>query len=84
MLGGELWQPVALVLIGAVGTGALMMIRGDFLGRGAAAEVDKRLSIEIDDAEERLNSRIDREMGAIGRDVRDIKASIVRIEERIQ
>ncbi len=61
-----------------------MMLRGDFLGRRAAGEVDKRLSIELDDAEERINSRIDREMGVIGRDLRDIKASIVRIEERMQ
>ena len=83
-MGGEIWQPIALVLIGAVGTGALMMLRGDFLGRRSAGEVDKRLSIELDDAEERINSRIDREMGVIGRDLRDIKASIVRIEERMQ
>ena len=83
-MGGEIWQPIALVLIGAVGTGAVMMLRGDFLGRRAAGEVDKRLSIELDDAEERINSRIDREMGVIGRDLRDIKAAIVRIEERMQ
>ena len=83
-MGAEFWQPIALVLIGAVGTGALMMLRGDFLGKRAAAEVETRLSSELDDAEDRLNARIDREMKVIGRDVKEIKESIVRIEERMQ
>lgn len=90
-MGAEFWQPIALVLIGAVGTGALMMLRGDFLGRRAAGEVDrrltaedKRLAVEISEAEARVNARIDREMTVISGDVKEIKDAIVRIEERMQ
>jgi len=59
-----------------------MIIRGDFLGRRAAEEAERRLSKEIDAAEGRTNTRIDREMAFIGRELRDIKESLVRLENR--
>ncbi len=91
-MGAELWQPVLFgALIGTVGTGVFMMIRGDFLGKRAAQEVgkrsadeDKRLSIQISETEDRVNERIDREMTVIRGDVKDIKDTLVRIEERMR
>ena len=91
-MGAELWQPVLFgALIGTVGTGLLMMVRGDFLGKRAAQEVgmrladeDKRLSIQINESEGRVNERIDREMKVIRDDVKEIKETLVRIEGRMQ
>lgn len=78
----EFWQPIALFLLGVVVSGALMIIRGDFLGRKAAEEAERRLSEEIDQAEARMNTRVDREMSVIGRELKEIKESLVRIESR--
>jgi len=84
LVGGDssIWQPLALFLGGVVASGVLMIIRGDFLGRRAAEEAERRLSKEIDAAEGRTNTRIDREMAFIGRELRDIKESLVRLENR--
>lgn len=77
-----LWQPVAIFLAGVVVTGLLMMVRGDFLGRRAAEETELRLSSVIEQTENRLNTRMDREMVGIYRELREIKDSLVRMEER--
>lgn len=72
-----------------------MILRGDFLGRQAAKDVESRLSRQtkaaeerlekgIDVAERRLNSRIDREMAVIGDDLREIKDGIIRLETRLE
>ena len=76
------WQPLALVLLGGFGTGVPLMLRGDFLGRRAAAEAERRLAVEIEQSERRTNERIDREMVVIGRELREIKDAIVRLENR--
>lgn len=75
-----LFQSLAFFLAGAVGTGILMMIRGDFLGRRAAEEAEGRLFRDIKASEDRLNVRIDREMVSIFRELQEIKDAIVRLE----
>lgn len=80
----QLWQGVALFLAGVVATGVLMMVRGDFLGTRAAELVERRLSGEISATETRFNTRMDREMVVIRQDIREIKESLVRLEERGQ
>lgn len=84
-----MWFSTAIFLAGILFGGIPMLIRGDFLGRKAADEVkresmdaDNRLSKDIDEAEKRMNERINREMGIIGREVREIKETLVRIEGR--
>ena len=83
-MSGELalWQPVALFLAGVVASGIVMILRGDFLGRKAAEEAEGRLSKELDEAEARMNTRIDREMSVIGRELKEIKETLVRMEAR--
>lgn len=58
-------EQLAFFLGGVVITGFSMMLRGDFLGAKAAADVEMR-----------INVRLDREMGAIQSDLKEIKESI--------
>lgn len=58
-------EQLAFFLGGVVITGFGMMLRGDFLGGKEAREVETR-----------INDRINREMGAIQSDLREIKDSI--------
>lgn len=53
------WQ-LALFLAGALLSGTLMMIRGDWLGREAASEVEMRLNKRIDRYERTLDRRLER------------------------
>lgn len=76
MLGADLWQPIALVLIGAVGTGGVMMIRGDFLGKRAAQEVESRLTMQIGQVEERMIVRAERDRVVFGDQMTDLKATV--------
>lgn len=43
-----LWQMLTTFLLGCVATGALMLIRGDALGRKAADAVEARLNDRMD------------------------------------
>jgi len=58
-------EQLAFFLGGLVVAGAGMMIRGDFLGTKAAAEVEAR-----------INERMNREMTSIHADLQEIKGSI--------
>lgn len=60
-----LWQMVASGLFGALSTGIVAVVRGDFLGKAAAKEV-----------EERLTARMDREISAIHEDIKEVKEMI--------
>ena len=64
----DLWQSLAFFLGGLVVSGVAMILRGDFLGRQAAKEVERRLS-----------ERMDREIASVGRELREIKEAIVRL-----
>ena len=68
----SVFQSIAFFLGGIVVAGAGMLIRGDFLGRKAADEVEVR-----------MNERMDWEMTAIHHDLRDIKDGMVRMERRL-
>lgn len=60
------WQErVLAVLIGITVSGGAMLIRGDMLGRDAAAEVEQRVDKRIDDVKEQ-----------IGEDIKEIKQMI--------
>lgn len=65
------YEQAAFLLAGVVLSGAAMLMRGDFLGRKAASEVESRLT-----------ARIDREMEFITSELGAIKATLIRIEER--
>ena len=75
----DLWQSLAFFLGGLVVSGVAMILRGDFLGRQAAKEVERRLSEELDQTEKRLTSRMDREIASVSRELREIKEAIVRL-----
>lgn len=66
------WQMLASCLAGCVGTGVLMLLRGDFLGSKAAAE-----------AEDRLNNRMDRELQVVSSELQGIKGTLERVEQRL-
>lgn len=68
----SVFQSIAFFLGGIVVSGAAMLLRGDFLGRKAAEEVEIR-----------MNDRINREMTMIHQDLRDIKDGMIRMEKRL-
>lgn len=61
----DIYQPLAIFFAGVVTSGVAMLMRGDFIGRRAAEEVEKR-----------LNERIEREMAVISRDLIEIKEMV--------
>lgn len=85
------WFSVAMFLLGLVVAGLGMLIREDTMGRKYADEAKKlgkerndQLAAELDMAEKRLNERINREMGVIGRELKEIKEFLVRLENRVK
>lgn len=72
-MGAELWPPIALVLIGSTGTGVFMMVRGDFLGTRAAREVETRLAAQIEQVEERMIERAERDREVFADQIVDLK-----------
>lgn len=66
------WQQLLLAaLIGVVLTGIGLVVRGDFLGSAAAAQV-----------EERLEDKIGELKTDIGADIKEIKDAILRLEQK--
>ena len=51
---------VCMFLAGVVVTGVAGVIRGDYIGRDAAHEVEERLNRRIDDTLVEINRRLDR------------------------
>ncbi len=76
VLGAELWQPIALVLIGSTGTGVFMMLRGDFLGTRSAREVETRLTVQIEQVEERMVERAERDRVVFADQIADLKTTM--------